>query len=285
MKGLRKDQNGQIVLITLLVLAIATTVALSLISRSTNDASISREVEESSRAFNAAEAGIEDALQTAIGTNTPVTLSGGASYKVDVRTLGGQAGVYQLPKKSLQGTTETIWLVNHDTATKSIIEAPTYTSNSISFCWTKKSDSEIPAVVATLLYNKGGVYQTAKAVFDPGSAGRSPSNNFLGTVIATGCADGASNYKATMTFSTLNSSSPINSAVDTLIALRLRPVYYDTQFFIDSGAIEIPDQGYIIESTGSTVGGTNRKIIVYQQYRSPSTIFDAGLYSEGVLTK
>lgn len=282
----KNAQKGQIVLITLLVLAIATTIALSLISRTTNDASITRDVEESSRAFSAAEAGIEEALQSATGTNGAVTLAAGVTYSVTVNTLSGAAGLYELPKKTLQGNTETIWLVDHDQSTGAIIESPTYTSPSISVCWSRQSATQIPALVATLLYKKAGVYKTVKAVFDPDSVSRSPSNNFTGTYTTGGCGGSTgTNYKATLTFASLNLTEPIVPATDTLIALRLRPVYYDSKLYIDSGASALPAQGYIIESTGTTIGGTNRKIIVYQQYRSPSTIFDAALYSEGALRK
>lgn len=286
MKYRKTYNSGQIVLITLLVLAIATTVALSLISRTTNDASITRDVEESSRAFSAAEAGIEQALLSATSTNGAVTLSAGVSYNVNVSMMSGALGMYELPKKTLQGSTETIWLVDHDQSNGSILETPTYTSGSISFCWSKKSATEIPAMVATLLYKKAGVYKVARSAFDPDSVSRATTNNFTGAYTVGGCGGNtATDYRATLTFATLNPTEVINPATDTLIALRLRPVYYDSKIVVDSGAAVLPAQGYIIESTGTTVGGTNRKIVVYQQYRSPSTIFDAALYSEGVLRK
>ncbi len=286
MHTLKQVQSGQIVLITLLVLAIATTVALSLISRTTNDTSITRNVEESSRAFSAAEAGIEEALQSATGTNGAVTLAAGVTYTVNISTMSGALGLYELPKKTLQGNTETVWLVNHDQSSGAVIETPTYTAPSIAICWSKKSASEIPALITTLLYKKAGVYKTVKAVFDPDTVSRNPSNNFAGSYTAGGCGGSTgTDYKATLTFASLNLSEPIVPSTDTLIALRIRPAYYDTKLYIDAGAEVLPAQGYVIESTGTTVGGTNRKIIVYQQYRSPSTIFDAALYSEGALRK
>ncbi len=276
------NQRGQIVLITLLVLAIATTIALSLISRTTNDASITRQVEESSRAFSAAEAGIEEALRTQSGSNGVVTLAAGVSYSVNVSSIGNAVGLYELPKKTLQGNTETVWLVNH-AADGSIVESPTYTAPSISVCWSKKSATEIPALVATLMYKQSGVYKTVKTAIDPDGV-RSASNNFSNTYSSGGCGGSvATDYKATITFSALNAT--ITPAIDTLIMLRIRPVYYDTSMVIDSGVSVLPLQGNRIESTGSTIGGTNRKIVVYQQYRSPSTIFDAALYSENTLNK
>ena len=63
-----RADSGQVLLITLLVLSVAVTIALSLIGRGTMDANMSANLEESARAFNAAEAGIEDALKSGIGT-------------------------------------------------------------------------------------------------------------------------------------------------------------------------------------------------------------------------
>jgi len=57
-----KYQQGQAVLIILLVVAVALGYGLSIISQSVTDTEIAGHSEESARVFNAAEAGIEDAL-------------------------------------------------------------------------------------------------------------------------------------------------------------------------------------------------------------------------------
>lgn len=276
-------QAGQIVLITLLVLTIATTVALSLISRTTTDTAITAQIEESSRAFSAAEAGIEEALKTGVGTGGVRTLSGGdASYEVTVNTIGGTAGLYEFPKKTQQGITETIWLVDHD-ASGQLVLTPTYTSPDITVCWS--GDSPDPAIVATLLYieSSNGSYRVAKIPFDS-DATRATSNGFSTSVVLSGCSGSTdTDYRATITFNSVSAS--IDASTDTLIALRIRPVYNDAKLAVDTAGFVLPLQGKRIESTGSTTGGTNRKIVVYQQYRAPSTLFDAAIYSQGSLSK
>lgn len=278
-----KRQSGQVVLITLLVLTIATTVALSLISRTTTDTTITNQIEESSRAFSAAEAGIEEALKSGVGTDGVQVLSGGkAQYNVTVAAIGGQAGVFEFPKKILQGVTETLWLTSHD-ASGLLVEVPTYTASTIGVCW--GTGTVTPAIVATLLYKESSdnSYRVAKATFDPDSS-RAAVNKFSTTYTPGGCVGTlADAYKSTITFSSLDSS--INPAVDTLLALRIRSVYSDTNIGIDTSAQVLPLQGNKIDSTGSTLGGTNRKIVVFQQYRSPATIFDAALYSQGSIVK
>ncbi len=58
-----RKNSGQIVLVVLLVMVVLLTVGLAVVSRSVTDIRISKEVEEASRAFAAAEAGIEDVLK------------------------------------------------------------------------------------------------------------------------------------------------------------------------------------------------------------------------------
>jgi Tfp pilus assembly protein PilX len=277
-----RDQSGQVVLITLLVLTIATTVALSLISRTTTDTRITAQVEESSRAFNAAEAGVEEALKSGVGTNGAQVLTPGVSYTVSVASIGNAVGVYEFPKKTLKGVTETLWLVAHDVNGVPVI-APTYTAPSIDVCWS--SESVTPAMVVTVLYRESSdsSYRVVKAAFDPDTL-RSPPNQFTQTYVPGGCGGNTNTtYKETITFNALSAS--IDPTVDTVIALRIRPVYSDAKLAIDAGTTVLPLQGNRIESTGTTSTGTNRKIVVYQQYRSASTVFDAALYSQGMISK
>lgn len=276
-------QSGQVVLITLLVLTIATTVALSLVSRTTTDTTITNQIEESSRAFSAAEAGIEEALLSGEGSGGAQVLEGGqAQYDVTVAAIGGAAGIFEFPKKTIRGVTETLWLVDHE-ADGSLDETPLYTASTIGVCWS--GETTVPAMLATLLYKEStdGSYRVAKAAFDP-DATRAVTNNFSSAYDPAGCGGTTDTaYKVTITFSSLDAS--INPAVDILLALRLKTVYADARIAIDTGAQPLPLQGNKIDSTGSTSGGTNRKIVVYQQYRSPATIFDAAVYSQGSVLK
>ncbi|MBI4064791.1 hypothetical protein HY409_00270 [Candidatus Gottesmanbacteria bacterium] len=274
-------QSGQILLITLLILAVGTTIALSLLGRSTQDLSISREIEESSRAFSAAEAGVERALQSGSGTGGPQTLTPGISYDVLVSTIGGASGVYTFPKKTPKTITDTLWLVPHDDDDSDgdgdrteLIETPYYTSSTIELCWS--SETIVPALVVSVIYKEqtDGSYQVAKFTLDKDN---SRGNNFI-TVGVPGNHCGQTNvYSRTIDFlADLN----VTANADTLLAMRIRPVYSDTQLSIDTSGQVLPQQGKKIESTGTTTTGINRKILVYQQYRSASSIFDAAVFSQ-----
>lgn len=269
-----KGNSGQMLLIMLLILTVATTIALSLIGRATVDLSMSNQLEESTRAFNAAEAGIEKALQSGAGTGGAVTLSEGITYDVSVSTIGGASGVYQVAHETPARTTETIWLVNHfDDGT--LDETPVYTDPTIAICWEQNSNPA--ALVITVLYKEGtdGTYKNAKVAFDPLAR---DSNQFDATGITTnGC--GLSYNVKTLNFTSLG-ISPSGASADTLLALRVRPEYTDTTIAVDSGALTIPKQGNLIDSTGTTGTGVSRRVMVYQQYHAPLDIFDHVIYSQ-----
>lgn len=275
----RDTQRGQIALIALLVLTIATTVGLSLIARSTTDVSVTRDLEESNRAFSAAEAGVEETLKSGVAGSVTLDPTLGISYNVaTVSMTGTSTAPFVFPQKTLNEQTEMVWLVNHSGA--SIVETPTYTGSMIDVCWS--SESTTPALVVSILYKRAsdGTYQVAKAAFDPNSARASgtTANNFsLPTYSTGGCGtDTNTTYRSTITFSSFG----ITPTTDTLIALRLRPVYSGTQIAV-LPVQPLPVQGNQIQSIGQTASGVTRKIIVYQQYRSPSSIFDYSVYSQG----
>lgn len=273
-------QRGQVLLISLLLLSIATTVVLSVIGRSTTDVSMSNQITESSRAFSAAEAGIEEVLKTGAGTAGTQVLSSGASYAVSKATIGGATGIYQFPKKVTVGSSETLWLIGHnaDGTIKDIATTDKYTANSIDVCWSQ--ESPIPALVVSVVYYKtaGGQYGVARGAYDPDGT-RAGTNKFSSpSSTSGGCGDGNTTYKQTITFGDFTPA--ISPAVDTLLMLRLQPVYNDTFVAINASGT-IPSQGSRLESFGTTQTGVTRKIIVYQQYRSPPSIFDSAVYSQG----
>lgn len=273
----RGNQEGQVLLISLLVLSIATTVALSLIGRSTTDVTISNQITQSSRAFSAAEAGIEEALKTGIGTEGTRTLAANVAYTVSKADIGGAAGAYVFPKKASRGTSETLWLVDHDTNGQ-LVESPKYAEPSIDVCWSQETTT--PAMVVSVFYKEqsDSSYRVARGAYDPGGT-RANTNKFSApTATSGGCGDGNTTYKQTIIFGDFIPA--ITPVTDTLLMLRLQPVYADANLAVNAtGAL--PTQGSKLESTGTSEGGIARKIVVYQEYRSPPSIFDSVIYSQG----
>lgn len=83
----KKYQSGQAVLVVLLVVAVALGYGLSIISQSVTDTEITGHSEESARVFNAAEAGIENAL----GKISSLTI--GTGYNLSVGDVNVQYSV------------------------------------------------------------------------------------------------------------------------------------------------------------------------------------------------
>ncbi len=280
MRRVRSSQSGQAALIALLVLTIATTVGLSLISRGTTNISVTRNIEESARAFSAAEAGVEEALRSGVASALLVDEKLGLTYAVSVASISGEASqplVYQ--QKTPREETETIWLAPHNADGTVDDATPFYTSPSIDVCWSQ--ESPMAAIVATVLYREtsDNSYRVAKAAYDPDPARQGVNKFGVPTATVGGCGAGTGTaYRQTMQFSTLEPT--INPAVDVLIALRVRPVY-NAALFAVIPLSTLPVQGRIIESVGTTESGVNRKIFVYQQHAAPATIFDNAIYSEG----
>lgn len=262
--------SGQVLLITLLVLTVGMTISLALISRTRTDVSINNEIEDSARAFAAAEAGIERALQT--GQESSAPLSGNlASYSTNISAIAGAAAAYTIPQLTTQGNTESVWLVNHN-GDGTLNETRVYTANTIDVCW---RGTQPPAVSIGILYkNAANTYLLQKVAYDPNSRGNFASAGALGV----GC--GQENvYRQTINFNTLG----INPAApnDTLLALRIRPIYADANIFVAPPAgVTLPSQGNMITSTGVTGSGVSRKIVVSRQFRSAPSIFDAAIVSE-----
>lgn len=274
-------RQGQVLLITLLALSVAVTVALSLISRETMNTAISNQVAESARAFSAAEAGIEQALKTGQDTaGSQEVLSPGLSFIVTKNTVGGQEGTYVMPKITPKGIDEVLWLTEHN-EDGTLVESPAgdYNGSYIDLCWTDAAMK--PAVIVSILYKRGGVYNITRGAYDPIAGSRSPTNNFSAVTDAANGCNGTAGTAFRQRIDMGTFISGFNPASDVLIMARFRPVYADTQFEITTPpGVPINLQGYAYEASGITEQGLTRNIIARKQYRAASSIFDYSIYSQ-----
>lgn len=268
--------KGQIVLITILILSIAMTVSLSLIARMNIDVTMTNDLSDSVKAFAAAEAGVERSLKSGNSIESTTLTGTDTTYQTDVNIIGGAVSVFELPKITSGGSTETVWFVPHN-ADGTLDEATQFTEAGFDLCWIH--DMPTPAVAVTALYKRGSNYFVAKEAYDADAA-RAGTNYF--TFInpsATGC-DLSTVYRKTVNFVTDFSMLPS----DTILMVRLRPVYNKTKFYVKTVS-GLPQQGKRIESTGSAASGITRKITVYQLYAAPGSLFDSVLYSQGTLSQ
>ncbi len=258
-----KASSGQAILIILLIMAVALTIGLSVISRSITDIKISQQTEEAARAFSAAEAGIEEALVAGTGGSGTFTETG-ATYQTEVAGLGEGETEFVFPQEIQVDEPQTLYLAKYETDGTL---TPSYNKSSIDICWDGNA-----AIEASLYYESGG-YKVARYATDSNGASRIPPNNF-DPPDAGSCA--GLSHKKTLTFPT-----------GTLLFLRLRVLYENANVGANTpggaGGV-LPSQGVKIESTG-TAGTSTRKVEVVRFHPAPPEIFDFAIYSGGNLSK
>lgn len=274
----KKTNSGQALLIILLIMAVALTIGLSVVSRSVTEIRLSQEQEESARAFSAAEAGLEHYLAT--GTAPSEDLIEGFTITTDISNLGDSA-VFVFPNKIRADNTQTVWLVGHDNG--DLGPSVKFTGGEIRVFWgneeTPYNDPKTPALEAILYYEEGGEFKTKRHTGDP-NPGRRSDNNFQ----AAGH-DGYSPNDETFQFFMRVQNLPAGAVY---YALRLKLIYNDTAHLLGVKGIgdSIPLQGKCYQSTAqSAESGIASKVEQCQLYSSLPTAFDYVLFSSGSLTK
>lgn len=280
--------KGQALIIILLVLAVAATVVLSLISRSITDITITTKERDSSRAFSAAEAGIEEAL---VGGPTSATLPGGENYAVTVGTVGEGTNEFVWPQEILSGDTVPLWLVSHATdGSLTCADGKCFAAPSLKVCWgregTSGSDSQTPAVEVVVLYKTSGSYRVARASLDPNSARR--TSNKFDAPDSNNCAIGGKTFPfgENITFSDLGIPASVYNSADGLQTARIRLLYntstpHPVGF---SAPVTFPGQGKKLTSVG-TSGESTRRLEVFQSFTDLPPVLDFAAFSSSSITK
>lgn len=269
------SQNGQVVLVILLVMAVVLTVGLSIASRSVTDVKISQQSQEAARALWVAQAGLEKAIKSNIllpGSfdNDSVT------YEVTRQGLGG-GNDYLYPQKIGANESATIWLVGHDEETREI-NTSTFFSGKLTIYWGNPGESATtettPALEATLIYDDGGFHQK-RYTFDPYSGRQTPTNFSpaeTGTTI--------SGQKLEFSSGEVNLNS-----IQKPYLLKVKILFSTTpQALAVRANNPLPGQGNCFESSAKVVeSGVTRKLKQCQLWEVSPSIFDYVLFSGGNL--
>ncbi len=277
-------ENGQALLIMVLVMAVALTIGLAVISRSLTDIKISRQEEQSARVFSAAEAGIEEALKAGAAP-APFVVN---NIDVVVKQAGQGGGTqFAFPQEVNQGDTQTIWLVNH-TAGGDLDPSGSYAGTHINVYWgnegTADDTATTPALEVTVIYNNSG-FKVGRYAFDPRMTRRSTTGFAAPTNIGSFTIDGKKfRYMADISLPT-----PYPPA-STYYALRLKLLFNDVAHMLGAeaavGGGNLPSQGNCYESTAKDSGtGSTNRVQQCQFFKAPPGIFDYVLFSEGDLAK
>ncbi len=276
----QKTFSGQAILLVLLGMAVVLTIVISVASRSVTDVSITQTEEESSKAFSAAEAGIENFLSGGV-TSGSLTESE-ASFSVVSSDLGAGAIVNfaDFGASYRNGDVATLWFVSHDDNDPSKMTCtgkPCFGGGSFNLCWGSGSDS--PALEVAVYYGNRtdiftGNYSSLKVkryALDPVS---NRSSGFISPV------SGCQGYSY---------GADISSLPSDLIFARIRFIYNNNpQSFAvvaPSGSGQtFPSQGRRISSLG-TAGQSSRRVEMIELYRDPLPILEAALVGRGDISK
>jgi len=248
-------QEGQVGIVTLLIMTVMLSVGVSVVNRSTQDLRISRQEEDASRVFNAAEAGIEAGLSNLVvgqgsldfGTEGTGDIPINVNYTVT-------------PYDYLEAVVPRNEVVSLDTST--IIGG-----EQLEIEWAQGQDCGSNAAALEVLF-----YNTSNAtVRREGITRCDRSDGF------TQVAGGSDGYFARQVVSV--------SAGENLV--RIKALYSDSQVRARSfGGWSMPVQYYRIRSEGDSGVGDEVKVVeVTRTLSSAPGIMDYVLYSGGSLVK
>lgn len=248
------DETGQAGIIILLMTVVLVTIGLSIASRSVTDIRFSKQEEETTRAFDAAEAGIEEALRQDLSTMPsgviPAAQLGGieAEYVVtegnEIRTEIDEGETVEIDVDGYSGLLDIDWGDPLETC-----GAPMYAS----------------IVIAT--------------VDDSGVVERSA---FTGV----GCnrLDQFNNDPAFVTPSIEGYRWNVELTISSMDHVRIRAVYNGSRILVKGSGV-LPAQFFNVHSEARSTGGESRAVEVTKTKPAPPSIFDFAIFSKGSLTK
>jgi len=281
-KSALKKSSGQAVLLVILGMAVALTVVLSVVSRSVTDVSVTSIEEDSSKAFSAAEAGIEKLL---VGESSVSNLDlGNMAFiqSAQAMPLGEGQNYFDFNESYNSGDEATIWFVSHDDRSPQRLTCtskPCFNGNDFSILWNGNAAVEV-VIYYDILGNSGVISSTPnfsgvrvkRFVFDSDNV-RRESNKFSSPEVRQG-----SEYL----YSTGNISL---SGLTRPLFARVKFIYSGVNGFRVSVANGVlPSQGRLLVSKG-TAGSSVRQVELRDYYRSSLDVFELGVFSQGDLVK
>lgn len=303
---MKEKQSGQIVIILLLVMVLALAIGLAIIGRSISEVSTSAKSENSSRAFSAAEAGLEKIMapsNISTSTNIPTTVLPGndsvysANKNENPPLNSGRALEYL--KAFKKGEIAQFWLVDPDDLNCSV---DCYKASGFNLYFGDPDADYVtdpntqPAMEINVVYYDKNTYEYTMERFFIDSKTPSPNTRFgaVGGGIST-CdpplkppsintnIDSQSSFycKKSVTLAAGTGGTRTN------LMVRVKSLYSDYGHKValqPTGGDNLPVQGYIFQSTGKS-GTSLRKIMVQQQKDTIPHYFDYVLYSDTGLNK
>ncbi len=273
-RNTRSSSSGQVLLIVVITMIVVLTIGLTLASRTITNLKLSKQNEDSQRAFQAASAGIDRYInQSSGGTNN----LNNASFTTSITNLQGNASqnyITLLNNGDLvdQDRGIEVWLSDYPSFANPISGSifPQWGTSNQSSCNTGSGKQTTPAVEIVVLSGNINSPTMAKYLFDP-CASRRASNNF-----STPSSPGNTFNGITLSY---YAGIPISSG----LLMKIIPLYNSSVLgvtFVPSSGQPLPPQGKVITSTGIS-GDITRKVVYFESYpQIPDEVFPYAILSQ-----
>ena len=273
------SERGQMLLVVVLTMIVALTVGLSVASRTISNLKISKQSEESQRAFQAAEAGVEQILQAAPDCTPGSNCSSlnfsqnNSEYSTKVAYPSGTSFLLNGSEIVDQDSGIDLWLSDHPDFTNQIA------SSTITVYWGTENQ--------TSCTNPGGatgpssVRSAMEIVVLSGNKLTPTFAKYL--VEATGCTRipnaEIAGAGATPPGSTIFFQNSKTMTVNNGLIARVIPIFNSSKVAIVSSS-SLPKQGTVVESVGKS-GNTVRKVEYFSSYpQIPLEVFPYSLITQ-----
>lgn len=262
---MKKWEQGQALLIVVLVMVVALTIGLSIASKTITNLRTSTEEANSQKALAAAEAGVEQAIKNNLSIATQ-SLPNKTTYKTDITPVLGTIFLMNGGNPVLQDNGADLWLSDYSTDPAKLYNN-SWSGRSLTIRWGTSTDACSNAALEVVIISGNKLSPTSKRyAFDP-CASRAGANHFNPVALNRNSISGKDFYY----------QANINDISSPLLG-RVIPLYFNTPIGI-VGDVALPSQGSTITSVG-TSGTTTRKVNVFQGYPEiPSEYFQYTLFS------
>lgn len=248
----RKSESGQVGLVILLTMVVLMTIGISVAARSVSELKLSRQEEETSRAFDVAETGIEEALGDL--DSIAAGLEIGQTH-TDTSEIGSTSLSYSVTKlNSLEARVEAGQTID-------INVAGADATNTLQIEWAlDQACPNAPAIEVTIFNDSGGTIGVRRQGYTKCGRG----DNF--TLVGSG-------------------SQLVNmQAGDRLV--RIKPLYVYSMMRVTGVGNWLPEQSYLVSSLGqNTIGRETRVVEVNRSLPAAPSVFDYALFSGSSITK
>lgn len=258
-----KKRRGQVLVLVLLVVVVALAVGLSVASRNLTNLRTTTQTEQSQRAFNAAEGGIESVLPDLAAAAVA------GSQPIQVGNLEANVTVNK--------ETEYSWTIPEGEVGQVKLDGAIGSPTQIQIEWAPKGSTEednAASIELTKVSQSGGSYGQDRWAYAGGSAASSGNETGFDPLVISCSAE----YTKCVRI-------PFNTSND--LILRIRPFWNQAtvKVMADVGG-SLPEQQYTITSSATSELGLTRKIeVVKIVLPQLPAVFDYVLYSEQGIVK